>query len=223
MPEPTGRREVLTDAAIEVIAGSGIRGLTHRAVDAAAGVPAGSASYYFRSRRALLEAVLVRLNTLNRTDTAPIAAALARCDGGRETAPITAPDLDDLAHALASIFDRWLDAGRHRLLARYACKVEVAHDPGLLNLLTSAAGLDVQATEIAARAGAPDAEARGRNMVACMRGLIYSRVASTGAESGPTPGTPESQQELYTAIRRVVGAFIPYEDDIPLRRSPAAR
>jgi DNA-binding transcriptional regulator YbjK len=211
---------VLSDAAIEVIAASGMRGLTHRAVDSAADVPAGSTSYYFRSRRALLEAVLIRLNALNTTDTAPVVAAFARRDGAHENDPVTAPELDDLACTLAGIFDRWLAAGRHRLLARYACEAEVAQDPELRNLLTSAAALDEQAAQIAVRAGAPDAEARGRNMVACLRGLIYSRVASTGVASAPAPGTPEGQEELYIAVRRVVRAFIPCHDEPYCRPAP---
>jgi DNA-binding transcriptional regulator YbjK len=85
VPEPSGRREVLSDAAIEVIAASGMRGLTHRAVDSAADVPAGSTSYYFRSRRALLEAVLIRLNALNTTATAQVVAAL---HPGRDLRPV---------------------------------------------------------------------------------------------------------------------------------------
>ncbi len=48
------RRDDLLDAAICVLGESGIRGLTHRAVDAAAGLPAGSASNLFRTRDALL-------------------------------------------------------------------------------------------------------------------------------------------------------------------------
>jgi DNA-binding transcriptional regulator YbjK len=213
---------VTTTAAIEVIAAKGIRGLTHRAVDFAAGVPAGSASYYFRSRRALLEAVLVRLNTLNTADTAPVVDAFARRDGAHQNEPVTASELDDLACALAGIFDRWLAVGRHRLLARYACEAEVAQDPELRNLLTSATALDEQAAQIARQAGAPDAEARGRNMVACIRGLIYSRVASTGVERAPAPGTPEGRDELYVAVQRVIRAFIPHHDG-PSRSAPSRR
>lgn len=48
------RRTALVDAAIEVLAADGARGLTFRAVDAAAGVPTGTASNYFRSRDELL-------------------------------------------------------------------------------------------------------------------------------------------------------------------------
>ncbi|HEX5919668.1 MAG TPA: TetR family transcriptional regulator, partial [Nocardioides sp.] len=43
------RRTVLLDAALELVGTQGMRGLTHRAVDAAAGLPAGSTSNYFRT------------------------------------------------------------------------------------------------------------------------------------------------------------------------------
>ncbi|MGW4235192.1 TetR/AcrR family transcriptional regulator, partial [Streptomyces sp. NPDC004980] len=48
------RRQALLDAAIEVLAGEGARGLTFRAVDKQAGVPVGTASNYFTSRDELL-------------------------------------------------------------------------------------------------------------------------------------------------------------------------
>ncbi|MFF3646452.1 TetR/AcrR family transcriptional regulator [Streptomyces sp. NPDC002564] len=49
-----GRRAALVDGAIEVLARDGARGLTFRAVDAAAGVPGGTASNYFGNRDDLL-------------------------------------------------------------------------------------------------------------------------------------------------------------------------
>ncbi|WPO74741.1 TetR/AcrR family transcriptional regulator [Streptomyces sp. KN37] len=48
------RRAALVDAAIEVLAREGARGLTFRAVDAEAGVPTGTASNYFGNRDDLL-------------------------------------------------------------------------------------------------------------------------------------------------------------------------
>ena len=48
------RRAALVDATIEVLAREGARGLTFRAVDAAAGVPVGTASNYFANRDDLL-------------------------------------------------------------------------------------------------------------------------------------------------------------------------
>jgi len=51
----------ITDAAIEVLAAQGVKGLTHRAVDTAADLPPGSTSYYLRTREALMEAAVQRL------------------------------------------------------------------------------------------------------------------------------------------------------------------
>ena len=57
----TGRRAEILDGALAVLAAQGMRGLTHRAVDAAAALPAGSTSYYFRSRGALVAGCVRRL------------------------------------------------------------------------------------------------------------------------------------------------------------------
>jgi DNA-binding transcriptional regulator YbjK len=50
----TPRQQQLLAAAARVVARSGLRGLTHRAVDAEAGLPEGSCSAYMRTRVALL-------------------------------------------------------------------------------------------------------------------------------------------------------------------------
>ncbi|WP_328408590.1 TetR/AcrR family transcriptional regulator [Nocardia sp. NBC_00403] len=64
----TDRRALIVDAAIDVIATRGIRALTHRAIDTALDLPAGSASYYFRTKRALIEAITDRITSRSRTD-----------------------------------------------------------------------------------------------------------------------------------------------------------
>ncbi|MEI5675377.1 MULTISPECIES: TetR/AcrR family transcriptional regulator [unclassified Nocardioides] len=61
MARNSSRRTELADAAITVLAAEGARGLTHRAVDRRAGVPAGTTSNYFRSRAALLEGLVGRI------------------------------------------------------------------------------------------------------------------------------------------------------------------
>jgi DNA-binding transcriptional regulator YbjK len=50
---------------VTVLARDGLRGLTHRAVDTEAGLPDGSTSNCFRSRSALLKAVVARLEELD--------------------------------------------------------------------------------------------------------------------------------------------------------------
>ncbi|KUH37288.1 MULTISPECIES: TetR/AcrR family transcriptional regulator [Streptomyces] len=56
------RRSALLDAAIDVLADEGARGLTFRAVDARAGVPAGTASNYFSDRDDLLTQAGARIH-----------------------------------------------------------------------------------------------------------------------------------------------------------------
>ncbi|MEV1169750.1 TetR family transcriptional regulator [Nonomuraea sp. NPDC049784] len=68
-PTNPARRQALADAAIELLASSGVHGLTHRAVEKAADLPTGTASNYFRSREALLVAAAERIAELHHADT----------------------------------------------------------------------------------------------------------------------------------------------------------
>ncbi|MFI9813388.1 TetR/AcrR family transcriptional regulator [Saccharothrix variisporea] len=61
----TSRRELLCDTVISVLAAEGGRGLTHRAVDRAAGVPLGTTKNYFPTREALLRAAAERMTLLH--------------------------------------------------------------------------------------------------------------------------------------------------------------
>ncbi|MCP3819692.1 TetR family transcriptional regulator [Streptomyces sp. A3M-1-3] len=60
MRQNPARRTALLDAAIEVLAREGSRGLTLRAVDGEAGVPTGTTSNYFANRAELLAQVMHR-------------------------------------------------------------------------------------------------------------------------------------------------------------------
>jgi AcrR family transcriptional regulator len=66
------RRTALLDAAIEVLARAGSRGLTLRAVDAEASVPNGTASNYFTNRAELLRQVMKRTRERLTPDTAAL-------------------------------------------------------------------------------------------------------------------------------------------------------
>jgi DNA-binding transcriptional regulator YbjK len=55
------RRRAISDAGLAVLAQVGSRGLTHRAVDEAAGVPSGTTSNYFRTRDALIAGLVDRI------------------------------------------------------------------------------------------------------------------------------------------------------------------
>ncbi|WP_063797771.1 TetR/AcrR family transcriptional regulator [Saccharothrix sp. NRRL B-16348] len=184
----TERMAALADAAIHVVATKGMRGLTHRAVDAEAGVPPGSTSAYFRTRKALVEGVVQRLADLDNAEVV---------DAGRNL-PL---DLDLLAEGAANVFDRWMSTARERTLARYACLLEATHHPELRGILAHGERPRAQMRELLAELGAEDPETQSRDLVAFLDGLVFDRLVGAGALGAPTPGTPESRAELTAAIR----------------------
>ncbi|MFF4220296.1 TetR/AcrR family transcriptional regulator [Streptomyces nondiastaticus] len=70
------RRAVLVDAAIEVLARQGSRGLTFRAVDTEAAVPNGTASNYFTNRDDLIRQVARRTRERLSPDATELAGTL---------------------------------------------------------------------------------------------------------------------------------------------------
>ncbi|WP_188187795.1 TetR/AcrR family transcriptional regulator [Nonomuraea sp. SYSU D8015] len=117
-PTNPARRQALTDTAIELLASSGVHGLTHRAVEKAAGLPPGTASNYFRSREALLVAVAERIAELHHADTD---LAIQQ--------PATLVDLltESLLTAATVL--------RNRYLAIFELQLEAARRPALASVL----------------------------------------------------------------------------------------
>jgi DNA-binding transcriptional regulator YbjK len=116
----TTRRDLLCDCAIAVLAAQGGRGLTHRAVDRAAGVPQGTTKNYFPTREALLGAAAARM-------TASHAAAVRRL---RETTPegITPAEVAGLYPALLR---RAVVQDPTQLLAMVELYLEAVRRPGV--------------------------------------------------------------------------------------------
>lgn len=63
----------MCDAAIQLLASEGAKGLSHPKVDRYAEVPNGSTSFYFRTRSALLQATAQRLAELDLADLMSVA------------------------------------------------------------------------------------------------------------------------------------------------------
>jgi DNA-binding transcriptional regulator YbjK len=82
-----GRKSRLADAAVDVLGHDGVRALTHRAVDARAGVPQGTCSYHFPTRNALLTAALERIAELDLAESEgrELGAVLAAWAGSHRT------------------------------------------------------------------------------------------------------------------------------------------
>ncbi|MET7581443.1 TetR/AcrR family transcriptional regulator [Streptomyces microflavus] len=187
------RRDLIADAAISTVASAGLRGLTHRAVDTAAGLPAGSTSYYFRTRSALISACYLRL------------AALSVTDVDRWQAEHGAPDPDSAAEALAALLHHWLTAARDRQLARFELSLEATRRPELrADLETAGLAARSRATTLLASLGAPRPEQAAELLVAWTDGLLYDRLAGAPAASRPAPDVTE----LTSVVRRMLAAVL---------------
>src|SRR6476659_2599829 len=62
------RRRDICDAAIDLLAADGARGLTHLRVDRRAGFPDGTTSFYYQTRTALLRGAIDRVIELDVAD-----------------------------------------------------------------------------------------------------------------------------------------------------------
>lgn len=170
------RRSYLLDAAIAVLGESGIHALTHRAVDAAAGLPAGSASNHFRTRDALLGAVVERFAARERANWEDIAA---------RACPVTPKEL---ALALSQFALQATGAQRTLTMARYAILIEAGLHPSLRAQLT-AAGARVNAwfTNWIRIAGSTDPHRDAPIVMNHWTGLVLHQLANPDPAFDPTP------------------------------------
>lgn len=129
-PRNLSRRNALTDAAIEILGTRGIHQLSHRAVDEATGLPAGTTSNYFRSRDALLDAVAQRIVDLN---LAEMAASVALADL-------------DLADLIGGSLYEAATTGRVRYLAVFELSLEATRRPALMDALSRLGAVALGAT-----------------------------------------------------------------------------
>jgi DNA-binding transcriptional regulator YbjK len=126
------RRTALIDAAIEVLAAQGARGLTFRAVDTQAGVPIGTASNYFPSRDALLVQAGQRVFERLDPGAAVVGEALAL--------PRTRESVDRLMHEMVGR----ITAFGSGYLAMMELRLESTRRPELREVLTEQIRANVQ-------------------------------------------------------------------------------
>ncbi|WP_051791572.1 TetR/AcrR family transcriptional regulator [Amycolatopsis jejuensis] len=159
-----------------------MRGLTHRAVDRAAGLPAGSTSYYARTRVALLELAADRMVELDQVAVAPPAGRLAEFLGGVVHASIT--------------------RGRTRMLARYEFALEATRRPELRGRYDAGgAELRRRCAEVLAAAGSLTPEADTRVVIGWIEGSIFDALAGTGSVR------PPDEEELVRGARVVLSGL----------------
>ncbi|MEV8212941.1 TetR family transcriptional regulator [Leifsonia sp. NPDC077715] len=159
-----GTRERALDAAVDVLGTDGVRALSHARVDTAAGLPAGSTSNWFRTRRALLAGVVDWI------------AEGERADFGASDFPV-APGDTGLVDGLCTLIE--LLTGRYavRTRARYALFLELSSDAELGPVLRGQRREFERWTEqLVSAAGIPDAPSATRALMALCDGLILHRI-----------------------------------------------
>ncbi|MFK4069022.1 TetR/AcrR family transcriptional regulator [Streptomyces sp. NPDC029674] len=128
-----GRRAALVDAAIEVLAREGARGLTFRAVDTEAAVPTGTASNYFSNRDDLLTQAGARVYERLTPDEAEV-----------ERQRTAEPDKETYAKLMREVVGR-VSGFRTGYLALLELRLEATRRPELRAVLTERVRADLEA------------------------------------------------------------------------------
>lgn len=179
------RRTLITDAAIVTLADAGARGLTHRAVDAAAGLPPGSTSYYFRTRASLLLATADRLAALDVDELGD---------------PLTSAAID-LEDAVLALVEGALGDGRQRQLARYEMALEAARRPELAAALRRGTASVAGAVEqVLARRGVEQPGHRAQELLVLLDGFLLGELTGTA----PLTHGVAARRQL---VRRLLAPF----------------
>ncbi|WP_369023170.1 TetR/AcrR family transcriptional regulator [Nocardia cyriacigeorgica] len=206
---PTAERRVLiVEGAIELIATQGIRALTHRALDTALALPAGSTSYYFRTKRALLEGVVGRITERTREDflaAFPDDSSPSREPGGARVD--TDAMLTEIATGVGAWLDRMLAQRRAHMIARYALTIELRADPELHTRLVGSLFSQARARTLFEQLGCGSPDTAAADFIAVIEGATFDRFA--GARADLPPGTPESAAQLAGVLRSQLRGMLP--------------
>ncbi|MFD4183117.1 TetR/AcrR family transcriptional regulator, partial [Rhodococcus sp. NPDC058514] len=159
MPATTDRRTRIADAALDIIAADGIRALTHRGVDRRLELPAGSTSYYFRTKRDLLIATVGHLTDRSRREF-----TRSRLE------PAADADIADIAKGIGAYVDGLLSGRTRDLRARYALTLEMVHDKQIQAALAVSLFSPERAVELTSALGTDHPDRDAANLIALLEG-----------------------------------------------------
>jgi AcrR family transcriptional regulator len=151
-----------------------MRHLTHRAVDAAAGLPVGSTSNRFRTREALLVGVLRRI--LQRETTASTGLAME----------IRTGSIEAVAATVGKGIQELSDAGRVLTQARRAVFVEAGNQPILREEIVRAQQeLSAWMAPLLAELGSSDPWGHVPHLLALIEGLLGNQLVTRAPDFDP--------------------------------------
>ncbi|MFI6037020.1 TetR/AcrR family transcriptional regulator [Streptomyces sp. NPDC051315] len=188
------RRAALVNAGVEVLAREGARGLTFRAVDAAAGVPVGTASNYFTGRDDLLRQIDARLHTRLAPDPHALAELMKR---PKDRSLVTALMRDLMARAVRD---------RTGYLALLEMRLEATRRPQLRSSYTESVRTDLEyGMRFHREAGLPGGDETVVVLYLAMLGLILEHLTLPGVLDGALPDVtvPEG------LVERIVETVVP--------------
>lgn len=138
------RRQLLVNTALTILAQQGARGLSYRAIDTRAKVPQGTTSNYFRTRAAIVQAILERISE-RLTPNPEIHDQLALREPNAE---LFTDYLHDIVHRLLK--------NKDTTLALFELRLEAARNPEIAATLGAwrRAGLEAD-QQFTARMGLP--------------------------------------------------------------------
>jgi Tetracyclin repressor-like, C-terminal domain len=190
----------VADAAIAVLADHGGRGLTHRAVDQAAGLPPGTTSNYARTREALLTLALTRIAELDATEGA---AGLygsgisgsglfggGMSGGGESGGGVAGGRMSggELAEGLAWMLHRMItdDGTRRRVRARFELALEATRRPELRAAYDEMGQrFRAEAARLLAASGSAEPERDAWTLIAWLEGTAFYALAGAGTTAAP--------------------------------------
>lgn len=181
-------RQRLLEAAVELLADDGVRGLTHRRVEDRAGAAQGSAKHHFGSWDGLVEAVLTHLVEQD--------LPLVLAPGPEDTVP------DLVARAQAVMDTVW--SRPHLARARLALYVHASGRPHLQGIIGAARERLV--ARIAVALPGPDAQLGARFVAAFMDGLVLDQL------SAPHPDLADRAGSLVVHAGRTGRAIASCQD-----------
>ncbi|MBU2694678.1 MULTISPECIES: TetR/AcrR family transcriptional regulator [Pimelobacter] len=188
MARNPARRTELLDAATDLLAAVGARGLTFRGVDEQAGAPTGTTSNYFRSREDLLQQLCDHVFTRLAPDPAYVAERLA--------APRTRALETTLMHDLVAR----ADADRAGHLALFELRLEAARQPALGEVVTARFRANLEAiTADHVEGGFPGGPEAARALYLAMTGFLFEHLTLPGLH-------PDSTELVTGLVERIVPA-----------------
>lgn len=164
---PSDRPARIADASLEIIATSGLHALTHRTIDAKLGFPAGTTSYYARTRAELISRALNLL--------------MERFAEAVQRLPQGSISTDEEAVRVISRMVLMLAEKPYDQIARFVLLIDLRDDPELHRLINASSGpytiVSQLTVDLLERFDVPEPRAHAAVLLAMVDGLLLARLA----------------------------------------------